>query len=307
MSPRPAPAVVRAVELLDFLTVNPTESFSMSELGRRLAINSASVHAILGVLERAGYVQRHPRHRTYQLGAALVVTGRAALQQHPAITTAADQIDALSAELDVEVLVTAIAGEWMMYVASAGRPQPTGPHFRVGQRVPCAPPYGSVHMAWSSPDEIDGWLDRARPALQPPQRERQLKTLAAIRDRGYAVGLDVGGANERVNEVAATLAADPGREDLRATLHRLLEDMNKVPYQIQDLVPGDAYDVSMISAPVLDPNGAVAVAITVAGLPKGLTAQQISDCAAALLRTSLSVSRRIHGAVPSSPGATAEL
>lgn len=65
--------------------------------------------------------------------------------------------------------------------ASAG-PGPT--EVRVGQRIPLAPPFGGVFVAWGAPAVVDDWLNRTeRPALHEVLRE----SLAAIRGRGYSV------------------------------------------------------------------------------------------------------------------------
>ncbi|HEX7094266.1 MAG TPA: MarR family transcriptional regulator [Acidimicrobiales bacterium] len=301
---RPAPAVNRAVDLLALLATHPTESFSMSELSRRLGINGASVHAVLGVLEDAGYVMRHPRHRTYTLGAAAVVLGQAALQQHPAITEAVREIEPLSKQLDLEVIVTALAGDSMLYVGSAGPPQPNGVRFNIGQRVPCLPPYGTVHMAWATPAEIEEWLNRSPTPLSPEQVEHQLRVLAAIRRRGYAIGLDIGDAHIHVNEVAAELVDSPRREELRKTIVQILDELARTPYQLEELDPDATYDISMISAPVFDPQGRVAVAITLPGLPRALPASRITEIAESIVRTALVVTKRIHGVVPNSSGPT---
>ena len=58
---RPAPAVDRAVEILDFLADNPRDAFSLSELARRLDLNKASAHAILNALTDRGLPAAPPR------------------------------------------------------------------------------------------------------------------------------------------------------------------------------------------------------------------------------------------------------
>jgi DNA-binding IclR family transcriptional regulator len=296
--PRRAPAVDRAVDILNYLAAHPTDAFSMSELSRLLGINNASVHAVLGALTKAGYVERHPRHRTYRLGPGLVVVGQAALSQHRVNDEATTEIDALSKQLDLEVVVTALVGADMVYVGSAGRPQLSAPQFRVGQRVPCVPPYGTVHMAWSSADEIDDWLKSAPTALTPEQRAKQLGILEAVRDRGYAVGLDLGSAHIDVNRMSESLTDAPGREDLKRDINALFERLGNAEYQLETLGSGEIYDVSMISAPVFDPQGRVAVAITLAGLPRHLEAAAVVEFAETVTRTARAVSKRVLGVPP---------
>src|SRR5258708_37627648 len=73
--PRPALSGDRALQVIDVLVAHPTQRFTLTELSRRTAINPASAHALLAVMLRAGYVQRHPEHKTYTLGPALVAAG----------------------------------------------------------------------------------------------------------------------------------------------------------------------------------------------------------------------------------------
>jgi DNA-binding IclR family transcriptional regulator len=186
----------------------------------------------------------------------------------------------------------------MVYVGSAGRPQLSAPQFRVGQRVPCVPPYGTVHMAWSSADEIDDWLKSAPTALTPEQRAKQLGILDAVRDRGYAVGLDLGSAHIDVNRMSESLTDAPGREDLKRDINALFERLGNAEYQLETLGSGEIYDVSMISAPVFDPQGRVAVAITLAGLPRHLEAAAVVEFAETVTRTARAVSKRVLGVPP---------
>lgn len=296
--PRRAPAVDRAVEILNYLAAHPTEAFSMSELSRQLGINNASVHTVLKALTTAGYVERHPRNRTYRLGPGLVVVGQAALSQHKAITEATAEIDALSTQLDLEVVVTALIGADMVYVGSAGRPQVSAPQFRVGQRVPCVPPYGTVHMAWAPPDEIEAWLGNAPTPLTDEQRTKQLRVLDAVRARGYAVGLDLGTAHLDVNRMAENLTDAPGREDIKRDIAALFERLGNADYQLEELGAEEVYDISMVSAPVFDAQGRVAVAITLAGLPRRLQAAAVLEFADAVSRTARAVTKRVLGVPP---------
>lgn len=271
----------------------------MSELCRRVGINGASAHAVLGVLERAGYVSRHPRNRTYSLGIGAVVIGQAAVRQHPAVAEAAREIEGLSQLLDVEVLVTALAGGSMVYVATAGRPRPGSVGFRVGQRVQCVPPYGTVHMAWASPGEIEEWMQRTPTPLTAEQHQEQLDLLASVRRRGYAVGLDGGGAHAHLNKLAAELSESPHRDDLRAAIEEMFAALRNQAYQLREIDPDQHYDVGMVSAPVFDPQGRVAVAITLPGLPPHLTGREIAEYGDATVRTALAVTRQIEGTTPS--------
>lgn len=75
---KPAPAVVRAAQILDHLAGRPTLPLSMTEIAEAVGVNPASTLAILQALTEAGYIVRHPRHKTYSIGPAMLITGHAA-------------------------------------------------------------------------------------------------------------------------------------------------------------------------------------------------------------------------------------
>jgi len=120
--------------VIDVLVAHPTQRFTLTELSRRTAVNPASAHALLAVMLRAGYVQRHPEHKTYSLGPALVAAGETALEQLPALRMARDRLGSLSNELELEVVLTSPTEDEIIFVARAGRPSAFGLVLQVGQR-----------------------------------------------------------------------------------------------------------------------------------------------------------------------------
>ncbi|MGE4341290.1 MAG: helix-turn-helix domain-containing protein, partial [Pigmentiphaga sp.] len=67
----------RVVDIINFLATYPADSFSMSQISAHLGLSHGSAHRVLGTLTEAGYVSRHPRHKTYSLGLAMVMIGQA--------------------------------------------------------------------------------------------------------------------------------------------------------------------------------------------------------------------------------------
>src|SRR5437870_5662390 len=103
-------SATRALEIIDYLASRGTTAFSLSELARELEINVASCHAILGALTRSGHLSRHPWHKTYTLGPALVAIGHVALRNHDLIARAEAAAAELSRDEGVEVLLSMRAG-----------------------------------------------------------------------------------------------------------------------------------------------------------------------------------------------------
>lgn len=178
---RPALSASRSVDILNFLAARAPEQFTLSDISGALDINLASTHALLNALEAAGYVFRHPRLRTYVLGAAIVAIGNAALQCHPAIACANEEAQRLSADLDLSVAVTAGAGEDIVFLGRFGEHRPRDVEAYAGQRIPLNPPVGAVFVAWGDPAE---WLAKAddSAALEP--------VLDEVRARGWAASFE---------------------------------------------------------------------------------------------------------------------
>jgi DNA-binding IclR family transcriptional regulator len=186
---RPALAAARAVAVLDFLAGNAGEEFTLSELARQLAVNVASMHAVLAELADAGYVVRHPRLRTFALGPSVVALGSAALARHPAIDLAREEARRLSEELGLEVAITTLAGGDILFLDRVGGHRARSIAVHVGDRVPLEPPTGAVFVAWSDPTT---WLARTR------DRRGMERLLDSVRTRGWAVALRAGDTQEPV-------------------------------------------------------------------------------------------------------------
>ena len=118
---RPALAAGRAIEILTFLAARPTESFTLTEIAEQLDLSLASCHASMKVLSDAGYVSRHPVHKSYELGPALVAVGHAALERHRAIDLARDEVRRLADDLGLEAIASVPIGDDLVVLARAGR------------------------------------------------------------------------------------------------------------------------------------------------------------------------------------------
>ncbi|MHB8669135.1 MAG: IclR family transcriptional regulator [Acidimicrobiales bacterium] len=294
---RPALAATRAVALLDFLGSRPTESFTLSELSRRLGINPASMHAVLSALTGAGYLARHPSHKTYDLGPAVVALGHAAMERHAVVEVARDEMETLGEELGLECEASAVIGAEMVVVARSGRRVPDWRGPNVGQRVPLAAPMGEVFLAWSPPEEVDAWLRRGPTECTPAERDLFVRYLATVRERGWSVTLrarvdgDVGRRVARVVEasgldlapaILSTLLGEPGHEH-----HQLLTTSGRGPWHLV-----------AVSAPVHDPQGSVVLALAVLGFREALGAEEVARCGSRIRDAALAVTRATHGRLP---------
>ena len=293
---RPAPAVTKAVALLDLLVTHPTQRFTISELARRTSMSLGSAHAVLAVLESRGHVSRDPVSRAYTLGPALVVAGVVALEHHPAIDAARELIAPLAAELDAEVVVSARTSDEIIFVATAGTPAVSGPAMREGERVPLVPPFGAVFMAWADSDEVEQWLQRT-PEQSPTAIARSRAALALVRARGFSAtaGSD---AQRLLGERTFTLTDDPGRTDLRDDIAELLGALANEDYAEIELDDDRRFDLGIVAAPVFGPDGRVLVAITATGFATGVDAARAVEIGRAVRECAALVTRRGRGRPP---------
>ncbi|MGH9027303.1 MAG: IclR family transcriptional regulator [Acidimicrobiia bacterium] len=290
---RPALAAARTVAILDFLAAHPTESYTLSELSRRLGINGASAHAVLTELTDAGYLARHPQHKTFRLGPVVIALGHAALESHRAIDVARDEMKRLATELDVECEASAAVAEETVVLARAGPRLPGWSGPAVGQRLPLVAPVGAVFMAWAPPDAVNAWLAR-RSGANERARARFRHYLDVVCGRGYSVTLRVA-AERPIGRALARLADEPGAGIAREALAALVGELGHDDYQLVDADSAGSYAVTSIAAPVFGPNREVALALALLGFRGPLSGAEIREYGERVRDRALLVTRQTHG------------
>lgn len=288
---RLALAATRAVKVLNLLAAHPTESFALSELSTRLGINVASMHGLLMALTENGYLVRDSRTRAFRLGPAVVALGTAALETHPAIDVAREAARELAASTGLEVALTSVAGEEIVFLARMGKPSPSSVSLHVGQRMPLVPPLGSVFVAWG---DAEPWLARA---TDPAPLRAELE---ATRERGYSVALGAESQLELGNALDA-LAATPADVRLQDAVEELVGGLNSTPYHPARMDEASSYGVSMIAAPVFDSTGEVVVALTLLGFPGPLSGADVARYGELVRSAARTVTRRNRGRPPAGP------
>lgn len=268
--PRPALSATRAIDILNFMAANPLRGWSLTELVRHLGVNQASCHALLAAMTRDGYLERDPRRRTYRLGPALIAIGHGALQCHPVLAAARDRIEAIIAAFDLNCLLTAQSGEQLIALASGGPAPDFG--VRIGQHIPLIPPVGTPYLAWATEDEVAAWLARADARAQ---KDRLRQSLAAVRQRGFAVTLRSPGQGEAgmaVHNLAEEPHADLLKERAAEAISRMGEDYLLIEEEPDSLLP-----IDLIAAPVFDGEGRVACTLSLHGFDRALALTKVMD------------------------------
>ncbi|SFE57726.1 transcriptional regulator, IclR family [Actinopolyspora alba] len=207
-----APAVTRAVAVLDMLAANRDESFGPSELGRRLGIAKSSVSNVCHALAQGGLLRQVDGE--YCLGQRLVEYGEAYL----AGVDLVQQFHAACLELaedEEETLQLAVLdGSDVVYLARRGGGHPIRLVSEVGRHLPATcTAVGKAMLATLSERELAERLgtDQELPRLTANSvrtRAELDRQLSEIRARGYAV--DDEEAGEGIFCLAGTVSTRSG-------------------------------------------------------------------------------------------------
>jgi len=289
-SPRAALSAERAVDVINLFATHPTGRFSLTEISKKTDINPASLHALLGVLTAAGFLTRRHNTRDYGIGPALIPLGHTSLQQSPTIEHALQHSENLSAELDVEIVVSVVTPVNILIIGVVGPASPFGQVLFPGRKIPLVPPLGAVLLAWESPKTIDAWLKRAQHPLSPEAVQKQLDTLQSIRRLGYSIA--------RESDMARILAEPHSAKTIAPSTGRILpvvaDSTDKRIASDSDLL----YHVQAVNAPVFDDSGRVALAISARGVAVGKSAKEVHSTAEHLRGSALVITKQSGGRIP---------
>lgn len=297
---RPALSAERALRVLNLLTAHPDESFTLSELTRRLRINVASMHAILAVLEASEYVARTDDKR-YRLGPMLVPAGRAALVTNAAMSAAGEAVGGIARALGVTGLVVrANAGDLVIVdEVSPGDGTPG-----IGQRIPMLPPIGGVFYAWADDASTDKWVATAPRAVLEAEADLR-RWLASIRERGYAVGLETT-ARHGLRRAVRDLGEEPGSRRARGRLRDNVANLGDIATVVIELDPRKRYDVAHLAAPIIEPSGDCVMSLYLMAFREPLTGAEIATIGGRLHEAASAIARvAVDGGAPAAERADA--
>ena len=276
-------SATRATEIIDFLTSRGTTAFSLSEIAKQLDINVASTHAILQALAKSGHLSRHPRHKTYTLGPALVAIGHVAQRNHSLIARAEIAAAEFCKSEGVEVLLSMRAGEAVLGLAHFQNAGITRSLLRTGQRVPLQVPFGATLVAWEAEEEIDRWIKRGLVAGAEPELASELRgILALIRDRGYQICLKLDTPAEF--DVAPVEWEASGY--VRAAAHRMKlvhTNFEALSFDPRSARADALFAVDFMTVPLFDPHNRAIYALTLYDFERQLSGREITALLTRLL------------------------
>jgi len=263
---RTSAAVDRVVAILEFLAERPTESFSISELSRRLDISKATCHALIGSLIEAHWVMRNPRDKLVRVGPALIAAAAltAGRPRYLAELARADMED-LGQMYAAQGAASLAAGEEIVLIETYNPGNEAHAPMQVGNRVPLKPPNGFVYLAWGK-DVLAG--------REQFQTEACSNVLSVIRQRGFSVTLEMD-LPPNIERALRRVQTDTPAVEIEAVLASLVASLQLDDYSALHIDENKEYNVANISVPVLDDAENVVIALTLAGFGSLLSGSTI--------------------------------
>jgi DNA-binding IclR family transcriptional regulator len=287
-------AASRATQVIDYLSVHPGQPLSLTEISRALGINAASTLSVLAALADSGYVIRHPTHKTYTLGAALVAVGHAALMQHPTLEAARQELSLVADEIEAQCTASVLMGDLLVAVVAEGRARSSGTWSRIGTRVPFSAPFGAPFAAFGDESLRLRWLGGRSGADLDEARTRRLEdALSEVRERGYAVWRD-SETREKLGQKLWALADEPRNAALRLEVERLLEELSD-GFVAVNLDPAEIVQIANVTAPVFSPSGEVIMILTGIGFASPLNGTAVANVGARLRASAQVIAMRTFG------------
>ncbi|KXO90070.1 ArsR family transcriptional regulator [Tsukamurella pulmonis] len=293
---RTSPPTARVVAVLEFLSRHERERFGISELARRVGLSKPTCLGIVATLVESGYLLRDDRDKTYRLGPALIPLGRAArtsLREDPA---GGDILAGLWEAFGHPASLSGVVGDRVTVLDVAVDPHRPA-MVKVGDGYPFTPPIGLMYVLWDRTGRLERWLARDRVRADGDRLARVIETCRAD---GYLVEL-LTPAGQQLHRLMAGVPGDIPAE-LRAVLGEVVAGIgDRVHLRGDAAEPGESQNVSVISAPVFDGDGAQAMVASLY-VSAELTEREIAERATSLIAAADRITVRIGGVKPGRAG-----
>jgi flavin reductase (DIM6/NTAB) family NADH-FMN oxidoreductase RutF len=207
------------------------------------------------------------------------------LDQLRIVDEARAPMDAVATAVNGRCIATVQVGNELAVACSAGQARRSTATL-VGQRLPFKPPTGSVFAAWLSENEREAWTAQA----DKGRRETISASLSAVGHRGYSVGV----LNEAHRAFVAQLDALATGKGRAQDLESLMDDL---VYDPPELTSEILAAIRLISAPVFDASGDVALALTLYDFAKPPPDEGIGSYIGKLLEAARRVTDRLGGRI----------
>jgi DNA-binding IclR family transcriptional regulator len=255
---RSSPGVRRIAAILNFMATHPGQAFAMTDLVRALKLSRATCHALLTGLVEVGYLYR-ASDKTYVLGPALGVIGRAVAQHSSPLQIAQPEMRKLADEYDVVCAAIFLDGHIVEIRERAASLSHVVRSIPLGTRLKLRVPLAATFLTWMPKDEAQTWIDTANPPPTTEQLDLQTKSIAFTQAYGF------------------TLLLKNPTVETQQPVHEIFggENMEFPVLPAVSLVADQSYGVASILAPVLDPTGRIALSLGLMGIDRTMSGNEI--------------------------------
>jgi DNA-binding IclR family transcriptional regulator len=195
--------LVKALDVVEFLS-GASSGAGVSEIGRGVGLDKATVFRVLKTLEQTGYVERHDSAGRYRLSARLWAMGMRSGQGRGLVDAVAPELRGLALATGETAYLAIRSGDESIFLDKADSDAAVRIHTPLGARIPLHCGSASKAMlAWQD----EACIERVSGALVAVTRytitdpAKLLLELRRIRRRGYAT------ASEEWREGIAGVAA----------------------------------------------------------------------------------------------------
>ncbi|UYP20326.1 helix-turn-helix domain-containing protein [Rhodococcus sp. Z13] len=292
---RRSPPTERVVQVLDHLVARPGVRFGLSELARELDLSKPTCLGILTALTDAGYLIRDPVDKTYGLGPALIVAGRAAQRGFASGPVAHRHLASLADEFGAVCSASAVVGDRIAVLDVVGG-RGAASAARVGEVYPFAPPVGLMYVLWDTDERVEQWLRREPTLPVAVDRDDLWRIVTECRRAGYlAEALTPGG--RRLYALMAGVVAHDLAPEMREMLAELVASPGERVLLPGAFAAGERRAVNLVAAPAYDPDGHQSLVLTL-HLEREVDAVEVERCGTALVAVADAITTDLGGRRP---------
>jgi IclR family acetate operon transcriptional repressor len=242
-----AKTVEKAVQIIETFRDTPRD-LGITELARRVRINSSTVQRIVNTLAAHGYLQQNPADSTYRLGLRFLEISHVVLQRIDLRALARPVLEALRDQTGETVHMMVLNGDMGVYVLAVESRQSTRVVSPVGSRDDLhSSAVGKALLAYLPEPQVDAVI--ARQGLRRKTRRTIIgsaefkRHLAGIRAAGYTIDDEEGEEGTRC--VGAPIFDHAGRVVASISVAGPAQRMSRRRIrQLAPLVTGAARSIS---------------------------------------------------------------
>ncbi len=288
--------------LMQLLADHPDTGRSLAEIARHLGVAKATCYPMVIALTEAGWLLRHPSHKTYRLGPAVIPIGAAAAASSATIDAARAEMHSLADASGLACVAFLRSGDDLVVgevvQPDVGRRGTLG--LRTGDTLELTPPLGASLAAWFTPDHLDEWFQRGaarfgttadelRSAYQP--------ILEVIRERGYSVEC----ADQSEHPLSSLVDELRGRDTehpLTVLAARQAQRQLSLDVLVGTVEPSVTYRPISINAVAFDADAQPAIALCLVDASDPMPGARTAEIGERVRDSAARVTRRLGGRAP---------